>query len=190
VQLLFRRGEGATATELVSVYAARAKSRKAAAELFDDLRRAAEQHGLGKVVASRAVASGAIGPEVLELRDRREGAPTYVAIHEDSVLLAFDAATITDVLDEYRRTAKSRSKRDAVVSGAVQSIGGDKVSGLFDLDLGPLFEHVAQHLAQRVGGAQGSKLDLSRIPHRHIGYLDLQPREDGVVLRICVLSSH
>jgi hypothetical protein len=187
VQLLFRRGEGAATTEIVSVYSARAKSRKAAAELFADLRRAAEQHGLGKIV------SGGRSPEVLELAEWRGGAPTggrptYVAVHEDSVLLAFDAQTIPDVVEEYKRTAKARSKRDAVVSGAISTIGGDTVSGLFDLDLTPLFEHVAEYVGSALG-APGGKLDLSRIPHRHIGFLDLQPREGGVVLRICVLSS-
>jgi len=191
VQLLFRRGEGAAATELVSVYSARAKSRKAAAELFADLRRAAEQHGLGKIVGG-ATAAGR-GPEVLELAEWRRGAPTggpptYVAVHEDSVLLAFDAQTIAEVVEEYKSTAKARSKRDAVVGGAISTIGGDTVSGLFDLDLTPVFEHVAAHVGNALG-APATKFDLSRIPHRHIGFLDLQPREGGVVLRICVLSS-
>lgn len=183
VQLLFRRGGTEAATELVSVYSMRAKSRKAAADLFQDLRRAAEQRGLARLHAGKEHK----GLDLLELKGPRHERPTFVAIHEDSVLLAFDAETLVQVYDETRRVAKLRGKRDAAVSAAVQSIGGESVVGLFDLDFAPWFEQIAQSFSPADG--QASKPDLSRIPTRHIGYLDLQPRDGGIVLRICVLSS-
>ncbi len=187
VQLLFRRGGAEAATELVSVYSMRAKSRKAAADLFQDLRRAAEQRGLAKLHSGKEHK----GPELLELKGPRHDRPTFVAIHEDSVLLAFDAETLVQVYDETRRVAKLRGKRDAAVSAAVQSIGGESVVGLFDLDFAPWFERIAQSFRPAGGASAGGtgSPDLSRIPTRHIGYLDLQPRDGGVVLRICVLSS-
>lgn len=183
VQLLFRRGDGKAATEIESVYSVRARSRTAAGDLFTDLRRAAEQNGMGRVVSGRE-RPGRNGVDVLELRRHSGDSPTCVAVHGDAVLVAFDAATIDAFLVEQRRAAKQRGKRTAAVSTVVQEIGGTDVTGLFDLDFTPWFDHFEQLL-------EGSKtaIDLSRIPRRHVGYLDLQPREGGTVIRICVLSS-
>ena len=192
VQLLFRRGGDAAATELVSVYSLRAKSRKAAADLFADLRRAAEQRGMGKIVVAGA-ARDRKGVDVLELSHRRGDRPTCLAILEDLVLVGADADSLVQVIDDGKRAAKQRGKRDAAVTAAVQSIGGENVAGLFDLDFTPLFERVvaAFGAGSSSGGTADSaaRLDLSRIPKRHIGYLDLQPRDGGIVLRIRVLSS-
>lgn len=187
VQLLFRRGDDA-ATEVVSVYSVRAKSKKAANELFQDLRRAVEQGGFGKLVSSKERK----GPEVLVLstrhKDHAERA-ICVALYEDSVLVAFDDETLVQVHEEYKRVGRQRGKRDAAVSAAVQAIGGGNIAGLFDLDLAPLFERIAAALSSSPNGETSSRIDLSRIPKRHIGYLDLQPRDGGVVLQIRVLSS-
>lgn len=119
-------------------------------------------------------------------RERPEDVPVFVAVFEDTVLLGADADTMNVVLDEYRRSARTRGKRDAAVNKAVAAIGGDKVAGLFDVDLRPLFERITNQLVSRDGAAA---IDLSRIPQRHTGYLDVQPRADGAVLRIRVLSA-
>ena len=200
VQLLFREATGVP--EIVSVYSLRAKNKQAAASLFGDLRRAVEARGMGRLVPPRT----RNGVEVLELthgygphrrgegregRERERGpaddARICVAIFEESVLLGADVETVTLVHDEYRRS--SRSKRDAAVGKAVAAIGGDKVTGLFDLDLLPLFERIVAELRSREIASSAAPIDLSRIPQRHTGYLDLQPGAGGVVLRIRVLSA-
>lgn len=194
VQLLFRRGGDAAATELVSVYSLRAKSRKAATDLFADLRRAADQRGMGKLVVAGA-ARDRKGVDVLELSHHRGDQPTCLAVHEDLVVVGADADSLVQVIDDWKRAAKQRGKRDAAVTAAVQSIGGENVAGLFDLDFTPLFERVVGAFGAGAGSSSGGtadsavRLDLSRIPKRHIGYLDLQPRDGGIVLRIRVLSS-
>jgi hypothetical protein len=185
VQMLVREPSAGVPAEVVSVYAVRAKSRKAAGDLFTDLRRAAEQRGHGRLLAGKETK----GPDVLQLDGARHFATTFVAVHEETVLLAFDVATLVQVHDEYKRAGKQRGRRDATVAAAVQRIGGDNVSGLFDLDLAPLLAHLASALSTSADGRSTASVDLSRIPSRHIGYLAMQPREGGVVLRVCVLSS-
>lgn len=180
-QLYLQRGATAAA-EVACVYALRAKSRSAAQDLFQDLRRAAEQHGSGRLVAAR----DRKGIELLELRTRRFWGAVFVAVVEDSVLLACDAETLAQGIEEMKR-ARSRGRRDAAVVAAMQAIGGEQVAGLFDVDLSPWFAHLAQAFAP--GGENAPKLDLARIPKRHVGYLDVQQRTGGAVLRLCVLSS-
>jgi len=187
VQLLFRRGEGGATTEINSVYSVRATSREAASDLFKDLRRSAVQRGTGRLLEDRLRR----GVEVLELRHdkKRESPPTFVAVHGDSVLVAFDPVTIDEFLVEARKGGRQRGRRDVAVGNVIQEIGGSDVSGLFDLDFTPWLDHLASLLS-----AGNTAVDLSGIPRRHIGYLDLQPRdpdhdESGVVLRICVMSS-
>lgn len=184
-QLLFRPGVGNAPTVTDSIYAVAAKSRKAAGDLFTDLRRAAEQNGMGRLLDGRSRRS----VEILELRPHADSAATYVAIHEGSVLVAFDPATIDDCIVEFRKAAKQSTKRDAAVSKVIKEIGGNDVTGLFDLDFTPWFDRIARLLA-----ARNTAIDLSGIPRRHIGYLDLQSVENAkgegsLVLRICVLSS-
>jgi hypothetical protein len=181
VQLLFRRAAGKAVTEIDSVYSVRATSRAAAGYLFQDLRRAAEQSGAGQLVPGRARR----GIEVLELRSPRvAGHATYVAVQDAAVLVCFDPTVIDDYLDEARKAQSQRRRRDAEVGKVLSRIGGGEVSGLFDLDLTPWFDRIGELLA-----AGGAPIDLSGIPRRHIGYLDLQPSEAGMVLRVCVLSS-
>jgi hypothetical protein len=184
VQLLFRSSEDAGTPEVVAVYAVRAKGKKAAADLFADLRRASEQRGTGRLALGRDKR----GIDVLELKSRDREAPTCIAVHEDQVLFAYDADSLAVVADEWRRAGRSRQKRDAAVAAAVASIGGEQVAGLFDVDLGAWLERAFGAVE---GGAErgGERPDFSRIPKRHVGYLDLQPRDGGVVLRVCVLSS-
>lgn len=184
VQLLFRRGaDGEAATRIESIYAVRATSRTAASNLFTDLRRAAEQHGIGKVLAGRD-RPGRDNVDVLELRVHPEDEPTCVAVASDAVLVAFDATSIDEFLTEHRTVARQRSKRNSQVGAVVERIGGREVSGLFDLDFTPWLERFADLLGER-----GVAVDLSGIPSRHVGYLDLQPRDGGTIIRICVLSS-
>ncbi len=185
VQVLLRDDVEGAAAAVAAVYAVRAKSKKAAADLFTDLRRAAEAHGIGRLLASKDRRV----PDVLELRPQHEpdgqsGAPICVAVVEDSVLVTFAAETIHRVHDDYRRSGKARGRRDAVVGAAIQRIGGADVCGLFDVDLQGLFASFAGSMA-----AAGTPLDLSGVPSRHIGYLGLEPHANGSLVRVCVLSS-
>ncbi|MEO6594020.1 MAG: hypothetical protein ABIP94_04635 [Planctomycetota bacterium] len=194
VQLLVRRGEGDVATEVTSVYSVRAKSRKGALDLFEDLQRASEAHGIGRFLPGKSIpakdaAGGAAGrdrrsPDVIELKHGRQEQTVCVAVFEEHLLLAADAETLVQVHDEFRRSTKLRSKREQFVANTIQAIGGESIAGLFDLDLQPLFEHVAGAFARA-----SAPLDLAAVPKRHVGYVDLQPREGGTVMRICVLSS-
>jgi len=185
VQVLLREAAVGAAPAIEAVYAVRAKNKKAAGDLFTDLRRAAEAHGIARLVAAKDRRS----PDVLELRPEHEpggraGAPICVAVVEDSVLVTFDAGTILRVHDDYRRAAKSRTRRDSVVGAAVQRVGGSEICGLFDVDLQGLFSGLTESMA-----AAGTSLDLSRVPSRHIGYLALEPHAGGSLVRIGVLSS-
>ncbi|MCA8974612.1 MAG: hypothetical protein KDC98_07810 [Planctomycetes bacterium] len=179
-QLLFRRVEGQAPTEIASIYAVGAISRKAASDLFTDLRRAAEQHGTGRLLPGRPRRS----TEILELRPHPAAPPTLLAVDDASILVAFDVTTIDDYLVETKKAQKHRGKRDATVSRAIQKIGGNEVAGLFDLDFTPWFDRIGELLR-----ARKVQVDLSGLPRRHVGFLDLQPRENGLVLRVSVLSS-
>jgi hypothetical protein len=185
VQVLLREAAEGAAPAVEAVYAVRARNKKAAGDLFTDLRRAAEAHGIARLVAAKDRRA----PDVLELRPEHEpggraGPPICVAVVEDSVLVTFDAGTILRVHDDYRRAAKLRTRRDSLVGAAVQRVGGSEICGLFDVDLQGLFSSLTESMA-----AAGTSLDLSRVPSRHIGYLALEPHESGSLVRIGVLSS-
>lgn len=178
VQLLLRDGQDGSSAEVVAVYAMRARNKTAAGDLWNDLRRAAEAHGVGRLVAGKDRRM----PDVLELRpaygvDERESPPVCVAVVEDTVLIAFDAATLQRVHDDYRRAARQRGRKDAVVAGAVQQIGAVPVSGLFDVDLRAVFERLAASFA----AAGAGPIDLAGLPTRHVGYvaLELDGSADG-----------
>ncbi len=190
VQLHVGPGEGSS--RVGAIYAMRTKNKKAAADLFADLRRVAESAGLGKVVAVEGRDPGRErrAVELLRLRAaspaEREGSPDaggamFVAAHEDALLFADDADTLVGHVDELRRGGKPRARR---ADGAIAAIAGENVAGLFDLDLQPLFER----LTSAFTGA-ATRLDLSSLPRRHVGYLDLQHHGDDTIVRVRVLSS-
>ena len=79
------------------------------------------------------------------------------------------------------RGGKPRARR---ADGAIAAIAGENVAGLFDLDLQPLFER----LTSAFTGA-ATRLDLSSLPRRHVGYLDLQHHGDDTIVRVRGLSS-
>ena len=187
---------GQAAGGMASIYSLRAKSRKAAADLFADLRRVGEAEGFAQLLPGKD-SKDRRGIDVLQLRSRHGGpggeASVAVAVVDDAVMLAPDAAELVAFVDELRRSPKARGKRDQAVVSAVQSIGGENVAGLFDVDLQPWFEQLAGLFA----GA-GAQLDLSQLPKRHIGYLELQrdggaaaagAESTGSVVRVRVLSS-
>ena len=130
---------------------------------------------------------------VLHLHGANHQMSAWLCVHNDSVLFAESRETVLQVYQELRRS-KPRGGRDQFVGAAIKSIGGESVAGLFDLDLGPLF----QRFASALPGA-----DLSALPKRHIGYLDTDlrkggasngspnssPNNGGAVVRIRVLSS-
>ena len=164
------------------VYSVRAKSRTAAKDIFSDLRRVVESTNFGKF----EVVKGKLGRrqlDVIHLVGAQGQMSAFVCVHEDTMLLAQDAQTLVQVLQELRRSRPGR--RDSLVTSAVKSIGGGNVAGLFDLDLNPLFQHISEALKD---GPLG-RVDLSALPKRHVGYLDTDSRQDGAVVRIRLLSS-
>jgi hypothetical protein len=178
-------GDAVGARQIASVYSLRAKNRKAAGDLFADLRRVCEAEQLGRMVAlkdAKDQARRAI--EVLQIDSRRHGPAVGVAVIDDAVLVGPDVETLVGFVDELRRAPKARAKRDPAVAAAVQTIGGESIAGLFDVDLQPWFELVAAAFA-----GSGTKPDLSALPRRHFGHLDVQREGDKSVVRVRVLSS-
>ena len=166
-----------------AVYAMRAQTKKAAADVFADLRRAVEAKGMGSLRPGKDRRT----PDVLELTPHAHHPghkTTFLSVCEDSVLVAFDADAIVQAHEDHRQGAKTRARREAAVGSALQRLGGAEVAGLFDLDLQPLFDLVSQTVT-----AAGAPIDLSSLPRRHIGSLSLDRRTDGSSLRICVISS-
>ncbi|MFY9344141.1 MAG: hypothetical protein WAT39_16745, partial [Planctomycetota bacterium] len=192
-------GRDGDRTIVNAVYALRTKNKKAAADLFVDLRRVAEPAGLGTVsVHDSKDARERRTQELLELRGREpgnrgpgnrepggSGLSLFVGAHDDSLLFAGQAEPLLAVLDELRRPARPRARQPAAATLAGL---GDNVAGLFDVDLQPLFEQIANAFAGGVTGS-GARIDLSALPKRHVGSLDLQRRDDGTVVRVRVLSS-
>lgn len=180
VQLQLARSERA-GTELRSVYALRTKGRNAAVDLLGDVRRATEAAGIGRVVPMRE--------RRLELVEIRSAGPhasvAYLAAHEDDLLLSSDAESLAAAIDDMRSAGKARTRRDQIVGNAVQALGNERVAGLFDVDLAPLFAQ----FANAVTASGGARLDLSQQPKRHVGTLDVQRNDDGVIVRISVISS-
>jgi len=180
VQLQLARSERAGA-ELRSVYALRTKGRNAAVDLLGDVRRATEAAGIGRIVPMRE--------RRIELVEIRSAGPhasvAYVAAHEDDLLLSSDAESLAAAIDDMRSAGRARTRRDQIVGNAVQALGSERVAGLFDVDLAPLFTQ----FANAVAASGGTRLDLSQQPKRHVGTLDVQRKDDGVIVRISVISS-
>ena len=127
VQLLFRRADDAT-TEVVSVYSVRARSKKAANDLFQDLRRAVEQGGFGTLITNK----DRKGPEVLLLSRARPShaeSTIGVALYEDSVLVAFDDETLVQVHEEYKRTARVIGASTFMSARILSTVGMLSMSG-------------------------------------------------------------
>ncbi len=181
-QLHAGRGTAAV-TEVTSVWSLRTKNKKAAGDLFADLRRVAEAEGIGRVLPAKEGKERERRPfDLLEVR--HGDASMFLAAHDDMLLLAAHAETLDSAVEDARRAGRPRQKRGESAATTIQTIGGDEVAGLFDLDLEPLFEQLAAAFA-----AAGARLDLSALPKRHVGYLDLQRRDGGTVVRVSVLSS-
>lgn len=181
VQLHVVRSPDAAA-EVHSVYALRTKSRAAAIDLFADLRRVAETTGLGKLVVARERRSF----DMLELQGRGPGVlSVFVAVGDDEILVASDADSVAAAVDERRSGGRLRVRRDQLVSQVIQVLGNDPVAGLFDVDLAPLFAQLAASFV----GADGKPLDLSRLPKRHVGCVDVHRDTTNSIVRIRVLSS-
>ncbi len=187
LQLHVARGTEAAqveAAQVNAIYSMHTKNKKAAADLFADLRRVCEPAGLGVLVTKDVKETGRERRvvELLELRER--GTSTFLVAHEDTLLLAADADTLVTVVDDLRRSGRPKARRSEATATAISSIGGENVAGLFDVDLQPLFDRIASAFA-----SSGARVDLSTLPKRHIGYLDVQRREAGTLVRVRVLSS-
>ncbi|MBZ0154271.1 MAG: hypothetical protein K8J09_22315 [Planctomycetes bacterium] len=190
----FHLGHGAAGgTEVTSIFALRAKDKKAAADLFSDLRRVVEASSIGRLLPGGVVGKDRRTPDVLRLQDRHHDDGIVLAVLEDSLLIAADHEALVQAHDDLRRGSKPRGRRDQFVSSRVAAIGSEDVAGLFDVDLAPLFEQIAKVFADA-----GAKVDLSPLPRRHVGALDIVEREAGgratedpagTMVRIRVLSS-
>jgi hypothetical protein len=180
VQLQLARS-GRAGAELRSVYALRTKGRNAAVDLLGDVRRATEAAGIGRLVPMRERRL-----ELVEIRSAvLHASVAYLAAHEDDLLLSSDAESLAAAIDDMRSVGRARTRRDQIVGNAVQALGNERVAGLFDVDLAPLFTQ----FANAVTASGGARLDLSQQPKRHVGTLDVQRKDDGVIVRISVISS-
>lgn len=202
MQLFVGRGEsagaepaaGGPAAVIDAVYSLRTKNKKAAADLFADLRRVTEPAGFGTVVTRDSKdPRDRRSHELLELRHR--DLALFAGAWEDALLFANDADSLVAVIDELRRATKPRARRSEPLTAAVQATGGEPVAGLFDVDLQPLFDQITNAIAgtDTSGGGTfgaGARVDLSSLPKRHVGSLELQRRDDGTMVRVRVSSSH
>lgn len=171
-------GRSIAVASVSPVYSVRAKSRTAAEDLFSDMRRVVTKTKFGDFETVKD-AKGKRLADVIHLHGRKGELSAYLTVHDDSVLLAEDKNTLVQMHQELRRK-KPRSRRDQSAGKAIKAIGGDRVAGLFDLDLEPLFQRISAAL---------NGVDLSSLPKRHIGYLATDRQVDGAVVRIRVLSS-
>ena len=184
VQLHFgKRHFGASGDAFAAVspvYAVRAKNRRAAQDLFSDMRRVVEETEIGKLVEFTDEA-GKRKVELLRLTGRANAFSAFLMVHDDTLLLTREQETLAQLFEELKRP-RSRNRRDQLASNAIKSIGGEDIAGLFDVDLSPLFERIMAALGT-------SDVDLSTLPRRHVGYLATDRSEDGAVVRVRVLSS-
>jgi hypothetical protein len=179
----------------VTVFSLRAKNRRAAADLFGDLRKALEAESMGRLLAPAAKGD----PEILEIRsegrrhrdrdhdrDRRSRSANgstitlFAAVHEDSLLLAAEPASLVAVHGERQQAKGQRAKRNEALLRAVAGLGSGNVAGLVDMDLRPLFARLAFDLT----GPDEPTLDFAQLPQRHTGIVEVDPRSNGATLRI------
>lgn len=172
--------DGAGDASVAPIYSVRAKSRSKAQDLFADIRRVVEDNGIGELLEAGAQRSRR-ARGMLKLWGRDRALAAYVAVHDDALLFANRREALEQLLGELGQKG-GRGRRDASVGKAVRSIGGEQVAGLFDLDLGPVFSHLAAALG-------GEDVDFSSLPRRHTGYLATEPSESGAVVRVRLLSS-
>ncbi len=172
--------DGAGDASVAPIYSVRAKSRSKAQDLFSDIRRVVEDNGIGELLDAGAKRSRR-ARGMLKLWGRDRALAAYVAVHDDALLFANRREALEQLLEELGQKGR-RGRRDASVAKAVKSIGGEQVAGLFDLDLGPVFSHLAAAFG-------GEDVDFSSLPRRHTGYLATEPSESGAVVRVRLLSS-
>jgi hypothetical protein len=192
VQLQVASGDGAP--RVSAVYAMRAKSRKAAADLFTDLRRATEPAGVGTllVVEPREAGRDRRPVEMVQLRHCSPSGPgatggrpvVCVAPHEDALWFAAEPETLAAHVEELRRGSRPRGRRGEAAAALAGAAGAESVAGLFDLDLQPLFERLAAAFA-----GEAVKAEPGLLPRRHAGCIDMQRHGDDTVVRVRVLSS-
>jgi hypothetical protein len=179
VQLHLSEGDGGDAS-VAPIYSVRAKSRSKAQDLFADIRRVVEDNGIGELLDEGAQ-RGRRARGMLKLWGRHRELAAYMTVHEDALLFANRREALEQLRAELG-SKRARGRRDSAVGKAVKSIGGEQVAGLFDLDIGPVFEHLSAALG-------GEEVDFSSLPRRHVGYLATEQSEDGAVVRIRLLSS-
>lgn len=182
--LQLQLGRGDAAATVNSIYAVRVQNRGTAADIFADLRRVCTAEGLGQLVPRDSKDPKAL--EALEVRSPHHDAQIVVVAHDDMLLLAPTADVLFAFVDDLRagegKGARVRGRRDQAAA-AVVAAGRSEVAGMFDLDLEPLFQQLASALA-----SAGAKLDLSQLPKRHSGFVDLQRGPTGSLVRVSVLS--
>ena len=176
VQLHLNEADSADAS-VAPIYSVRAKSRSRAEDLFVDIRRVVEDNGVGELLKQ----GSRRGRGMLKLWGRHRSLAAYLAVHDDALLFAERREALEQLLVELPRS-RPRRQRNSFVGKAIKSIGGEQVAGLFDLDLGPFFTHLA-------GALGGEEVDFSALPRRHVGYLATEASEGGAVVRIRLLSS-
>lgn len=186
----------------------RTKSRRAALDLFDDLRRTVVGEDMGQFHA--ATERG--GLDLLEVRpdrprrggrppegrggrppegrggrrgEARDGEPfepftVHLAVLDDVLLLASAPETLLAVHQERSRAQRLRTRRQDSLLRTLNGFGNAPIAGIVDLDLRPLFAD----LAARLGGPDRAPVDFSRFPQRHSGTIEVAPRGDGTTLRI------
>eukprot|EP00904_Undaria_pinnatifida_P001956 jgi/Undpi1/11761/HiC_scaffold_37.g14056.m1 len=146
---------------LQNAWSLRARSRKDAAALFDDLRRAVELAKIGEL-QKRKGKSDRIYLKPLGPRFLRE---TWVSVVGDSLVATYHPDVLDSVEVEHRKGRKSKLGTDLLAAGLGRK---RNVSGVFQIDLSSLL---------------GGEIETAGFPMQHAGVLD---RGDGYLELVLV----
>jgi hypothetical protein len=148
--------------EVQTAFAVQAQSRKAATDLFDEVRSNVTARQLGREVKR--------GLTELEIADRQAGGfGLHLAVADDFLVFAKDSAAL-DALQAERRAAR-RGRRDAL-GAALHAFGTGEVGGLVHFDPAAL-----------TGGVGAAAMG-------HTGVIEIATGgSDGAVVRLRLLSS-
>lgn len=174
----------AAGQELAPAFALQTKSKKAAADIVQELERALEPEG------RRADGRSA---EPIELRDFDGHGHLRLAAVEDWLVFAQDREAIEALAAARRDRQKVRPQLDASVQRAVRVLAGergDRHGGLVHLDLRSWFERLG---VISVGGDRELRSDSELgLPCVHTGFVDVEAETEGrpALVRLHLLSTH
>ncbi len=159
------------------VLTVQAKDRRSAQMLYQDLSRAAEELGFGKVESVQP-GSNRVMPRLDLFNVCGRGQSLSCAVMDGSLILAHESYADAILRDLRRDGGMAKRKRSSILPWLqALEIENEEVAGLFELDLTNTLESFC--------ASAKIDVDTSTLPLRHVGYVQMQ--EDGTV-RLRLLS--